>query len=403
MDSQMYFAAATTVFDPLPRKEIQGPPGIDNHSLYSKKVAVALNVDTKKTDGMSKAPGTPIADRQRQHAYGLASSDATPVLTSESARQPSGFPPLTPFSADGGVRQRTVSAPGMDHLMSEETSSSSVSPSTQGKGRKASPKPSKDPKKVNLYKTELCRSWEETGTCRYGAKCQFAHSQAELRSVERHPKYKTEYCRTFMETGECPYGKRCCFIHDEPVHEAMSPRPRSRTLSPSTLDRTPPLIASTQDAESNSWTRNQPKSAFPFMDQSFEAFKTPLSAAYFDGSSPFLFPVDHEAPAEHDDLPMDASPFLNESLFSEVLGGVDVTFEHRRTQSMNAPLHSPRPTQRKRGITFDPLNVILPQSDALQSAPVHLAVLNQFSEKIVSEPQSATVDGRRLPFFQSIH
>lgn len=23
-----------------------------------------------------------------------------------------------------------------------------------------------------LYKTELCRSWEETGTCRYGVKCQ---------------------------------------------------------------------------------------------------------------------------------------------------------------------------------------------------------------------------------------
>ena len=26
--------------------------------------------------------------------------------------------------------------------------------------------------KVGLYKTELCRSWEETGFCRYGAKCQ---------------------------------------------------------------------------------------------------------------------------------------------------------------------------------------------------------------------------------------
>jgi len=24
----------------------------------------------------------------------------------------------------------------------------------------------------SLYKTELCRSWEETGSCRYGAKCQ---------------------------------------------------------------------------------------------------------------------------------------------------------------------------------------------------------------------------------------
>lgn len=70
-------------------------------------------------------------------------------------------------------------------------------------------------KKMNLYKTELCRSWEETGTCRYGTKCQFAHSEVELRPVDRHPKYKTEMCKTFWEKGTCPYGKRCCFIHTE--------------------------------------------------------------------------------------------------------------------------------------------------------------------------------------------
>lgn len=40
--------------------------------------------------------------------------------------------------------------------------------------------------------TELCRSWEEMGSCRYGAKCQFAHGREDLRPVQRHPKYKTE-------------------------------------------------------------------------------------------------------------------------------------------------------------------------------------------------------------------
>jgi hypothetical protein len=65
----------------------------------------------------------------------------------------------------------------------------------------------------SLYKTELCRSFEETGTCRYGAKCQFAHGKDELRPVLRHPKYKTEICRTFHNSGSCPYGKRCRFIH----------------------------------------------------------------------------------------------------------------------------------------------------------------------------------------------
>lgn len=65
----------------------------------------------------------------------------------------------------------------------------------------------------NLYKTELCRSFEETSFCRYGPKCQFAHGQAELRPISRHPKYKTEVCKTFSSTGSCPYGKRCRFIH----------------------------------------------------------------------------------------------------------------------------------------------------------------------------------------------
>ena len=67
----------------------------------------------------------------------------------------------------------------------------------------------------NLYKTELCRSYEETGYCRYGPKCQFAHGQAELRPISRHPKYKTEVCKTFSTTGSCPYGKRCRFIHSQ--------------------------------------------------------------------------------------------------------------------------------------------------------------------------------------------
>lgn len=68
-------------------------------------------------------------------------------------------------------------------------------------------------KKMQLYKTEICRSHSEMGYCKYGNKCQFAHDMNELRNVNRHPRYKTETCRTFWEEGSCPYGKRCCFIH----------------------------------------------------------------------------------------------------------------------------------------------------------------------------------------------
>lgn len=82
-----------------------------------------------------------------------------------------------------------------------------------------------------LYKTELCRSFEETTKCRYGAKCQFAHGRAELRPVLRHPKYKTEICKTFQSTGSCPYSTRCRFIHLVPeesgIKIAEAPAPAS--------------------------------------------------------------------------------------------------------------------------------------------------------------------------------
>ncbi|CAJ0911976.1 17360_t:CDS:2 [Entrophospora sp. SA101] len=42
----------------------------------------------------------------------------------------------------------------------------------------------KDQKKTILYKTEICRNWEE------------------------------KVCKTYIERGICPYGRRCCFIHE---------------------------------------------------------------------------------------------------------------------------------------------------------------------------------------------
>jgi hypothetical protein len=50
---------------------------------------------------------------------------------------------------------------------------------------------------------------------RYGKKCRYAHGHSELRTVKRHQRYKTEICRTYHETGTCPYGVRCTFIHNE--------------------------------------------------------------------------------------------------------------------------------------------------------------------------------------------
>ena len=95
---------------------------------------------------------------------------------------------------------------------------------------------------LRRYKTELCRSYAETGQCRYGEKCQFAHGTDELRPLARHPRYRTELCHSFHVTGFCPYGSRCNFIHSDATAPAMTeasttsthPQPPS-TLHPSAV------------------------------------------------------------------------------------------------------------------------------------------------------------------------
>jgi hypothetical protein len=62
-------------------------------------------------------------------------------------------------------------------------------------------------KNPKLYKTELCRSWADTGTCNYGERCQFAHGTNDKRPIPRHPKYKTEACQSYHQTGYCAYGE----------------------------------------------------------------------------------------------------------------------------------------------------------------------------------------------------
>ncbi|XP_071771269.1 mRNA decay activator protein ZFP36L1 isoform X1 [Centroberyx gerrardi] len=111
-------------------------------------------------------------------------------------------------------------------LSISSTSLSSISPSSASKPLSPSPPIS------TRYKTELCRTYEESGACKYGAKCQFAHGLDELRGLSRHPKYKTEPCRTFHTIGFCPYGARCHFIHNADELHAAGPPPKQKMRPP---------------------------------------------------------------------------------------------------------------------------------------------------------------------------
>jgi len=78
---------------------------------------------------------------------------------------------------------------------------------------------------VELFKTEICRSWAEFGLCPYGSSCRFAHGRGELRLRPKpHWKYKTEMCKKYI-SGYCPYGSRCYFVHkpDEAIISGKRP------------------------------------------------------------------------------------------------------------------------------------------------------------------------------------
>lgn len=133
------------------------------------------------------------------------------------------------------------------------------------------------------YKTELCRPFEENGTCKYGDKCQFAHGAHELRTLARHPKYKTELCRTFHTTGFCPYGPRCHFIHNadesrKSVSGSSSSPPPSTMLTrdaprPKALSIGSYSLGSTGDSPPSSLSES-PTSMGSFFDGPFTGFSS---------------------------------------------------------------------------------------------------------------------------------
>jgi len=115
---------------------------------------------------------------------------------------------------------------------------------------------------TSRYKTEMCRTFEENGTCKYGEKCQFAHGPHEIRTVSRHPKYKTDLCRTYHSVGFCPYGPRCHFIHalDEMRSQPIMTTPEKKGNGPV---KQLPMFGGSGNENSPPWTlptRNNEKS-----------------------------------------------------------------------------------------------------------------------------------------------
>ena len=227
------------------------------------------------------------------------------------------------------------------------------------------------------YKTELCRPYEENGTCKYSDKCQFAHGYHELRSLNRHPKYKTELCRTFHTIGFCPYGPRCHFVHKAEEIEKSSLDSRSDSVS--SLGSTPPSptpsLESLQSPFVNIPTPNTPSmhdNVFVFGDESAASISPPSSA-----SSGSTSPVD--------------SPFPISSSLSE-------GFSYR--------MHSPKPARITEVIIerVSPVSmpVPIPSSPGLPSSGEKSPVSSGSPRSTASDEEFDAFGRRRLPIFNKL-
>lgn len=184
------------------------------------------------------------------------------------------------------------------------------------------------------YKTELCRSFTESGLCKYGGKCQFAHGPDELRDLNRHPKYKTELCRTFHTIGFCPYGIRCHFVHN-------GEEERRHSFLRSSIPSQPPLSS---------------RSHRPLVRQSFSFAGFPSVPQHVLQSS---YPA-HPPPAHASFTPApSASPPSCadiSDLLSHAFREMDLAFEASPAQQFQSPV--------EQGASADPRSPCLPSPDS---------------------------------------
>jgi len=167
------------------------------------------------------------------------------------------------------------------------------------------------------YKTELCRPFEENGTCKYGDKCQFAHGFHELRGLNRHPKYKTEFCRTYHTIGFCPYGPRCHFIHNDEEKRLAQSSTSGRSISMSSMDSTPssPVIDIASSPFSNLTPPTSPgyNDVFSFDDTSTAHVTTKSTMTTIPESTHQQFPnvTTRSSSVSSAYLPKSPSPIIN--------------------------------------------------------------------------------------------
>ena len=98
------------------------------------------------------------------------------------------------------------------------------------------------------FKTEICKFWQNTGTCEYSDSCSFAHGSHELhKKIDLHKNYKTKQCKRFHKDLYCPYGSRCQFLHGEV--DAQKGAKKASKLNSANNEAAEPLYEVQQEKE----------------------------------------------------------------------------------------------------------------------------------------------------------
>jgi hypothetical protein len=168
---------------------LPGPPP-DNHHPAVTRVQQQHNVFRATHHHSASDPSAAIRDANALALLNNNMQSFNPSMF-QPAIPPQGMQPMYP-NQYYGAQELAVQQVMAARLQAQYTGYSAAGPAESGVASPTSSSgqtgPSANNRKLGLYKTELCRSWEEKGTCRYGAKCQFAHGEDELRRVSRHPK-----------------------------------------------------------------------------------------------------------------------------------------------------------------------------------------------------------------------
>lgn len=83
----------------------------------------------------------------------------------------------------------------------------------------------------NKYKRELCNNYRETGWCRYGLNCNYAHGREELRTKTHGNKKINKTCMHYHGIGICMFGIRCRYIHETKEEIAQMRNPKKIVIA----------------------------------------------------------------------------------------------------------------------------------------------------------------------------